>query len=97
LDELDAAVVTLHGRSDGDPSEPARRVACSLADRDKPRLPQLAAALSDAGYRFAATHGIAAALRALGYAVREAGRLGEDGDRDPDILAAITLGEVRLW
>ena len=71
-------------------------VLVSLADRDKPRLAELAAALSAAGYRFAATHGTAAALRAQGYAVREVGRLGEDGGRDPDMLAAITSGEVRF-
>ncbi len=71
-------------------------VLLSLADRDKPRLPELAAALAEAGYRFAATHGTATALRALGHAAREVGRLSEDGGRDPDILAAISSGEVRL-
>jgi hypothetical protein len=35
-------------------------------------LPELAAALAAAGYRFAATHGTAA-LRAQGHAVREVG------------------------
>jgi carbamoyl-phosphate synthase large subunit len=68
----------------------------SLADRDKPRLPELAAALSAAGYRFAATRGTATALRAIGHAACEVGRLSEDGERDPDILAAISSGEVRL-
>ena len=68
----------------------------SLADRDKPQLPELAAALAAAGYRFAATRGTATALRALGYVAREVGRLSEDGGRDPDILAAISSGEVRL-
>ena len=48
-------------------------VLLSLADRDKPRLPELAAALAAAGDRFAATHGTAAALRAQGRAVREVG------------------------
>ncbi len=68
----------------------------SLADRDKPRLGELATALAEAGYRFAATHGTATALRALGHTVREVGRVTEDGGRDPDILAAISSGEVRL-
>ncbi len=86
FDELGAAGVTLH------PDHFAR----SLADRDKGHLPELAAALADAGYRFAATHGTAAALLTQGYGVREVGRLDEDGDRDPDILAAITSGEVRF-
>jgi carbamoyl-phosphate synthase large subunit len=77
------------------PGRDGALVLVSLADRDKPRMAELAAALSDAGYRFAATHGTAAALRALGYTAREVGRLGEDGGRDPDMLAAITSGEVR--
>jgi carbamoyl-phosphate synthase large subunit len=71
-------------------------VLVSLADRDKGRLSELASALSAGGYRFAATDGTAAVLRAQGYAVREVGRLGEDGRRGPDILAAITSGEVRF-
>jgi carbamoyl-phosphate synthase large subunit len=71
-------------------------VLVSLADRDKPRLAELATALADAGYRFAATRGTAAALRALGHPTREVERLGQDEARDPDILAAIFSGEVRL-
>jgi hypothetical protein len=71
-------------------------VPLSLADCDKPRLAELAAALSDAGCRFGETHGTAAVLRAQGSAVREVGRLGEDREHDPDMLAAITSGEVRL-
>ncbi|MFV2062813.1 MAG: carbamoyl-phosphate synthase large subunit, partial [Chloroflexota bacterium] len=38
----------------------------SVADRDKDRLPELAAALTLVGYRFAATAGTAAVLRSLG-------------------------------
>ncbi len=68
----------------------------SLADRDKPRLAELSTALAEAGYRFAATHGTATALRALGHTVREVGRVNDEGGRDPDILAAISSGEVRL-
>ena len=55
----------------------------SLADRDKPRLAELAASLASAGYRFAATTGTAAALRAGGHEVMEvaplAGGEGADG------------------
>ena len=50
----------------------------SIADRDKGRLPELAEALGRAGYRFAATRGTAAALRAAGHAVTEVARLGEE-------------------
>ena len=81
----------------------------SLADRDKPWLADLASALAGAGYHFAATRGTAASLRALGYAVREVGRVPEGGwpsgpadgnatpgHDTPDILATILSGEVRL-
>ncbi len=68
----------------------------SLADRDKHRLPELAGALAAAGYRFAATRGTAAAIRALGHAVVEVGRLDAENGGRPDVLAAISSGEVRL-
>jgi carbamoyl-phosphate synthase large subunit len=68
----------------------------SIADRDKAHLPRLATALAAAGYRFAATHGTAAALTRLGHEVREVGRVHEDGGRDQDILDAIASGDVRL-
>ncbi|MDQ3447826.1 MAG: carbamoyl-phosphate synthase large subunit [Chloroflexota bacterium] len=53
-------------------------VLMSVADRDKGIMPRLAAALAVAGYRFAATRGTAAALRALGHPVVEVARLGDD-------------------
>jgi carbamoyl-phosphate synthase large subunit len=69
----------------------------SLADRDKPRLPELAAALRAVGYRFAATRGTAAALRALGHPVIEVARLDEEGDaRRPTMVETIRSGEVTL-
>jgi len=71
-------------------------VLVSVADRDKPRLAELATALVDAGYQFAATRGTAAALRALGHACRLVERLGQGGGPDPDILATVFSGEVRL-
>ncbi len=68
----------------------------SIADRDKARLPDLAAALARVGYRFAATAGTAAAIRGLGHEVREVSRLG-DGESDlPRILDVIGGGEVSL-
>jgi carbamoyl-phosphate synthase large subunit len=68
----------------------------SLADRDKAALPALAAALARAGYRFAATSGTAAALRAAGHDVAEVRRLGEDGQGLPGILDEIRSGRVSL-
>ncbi|TAM74481.1 MAG: carbamoyl-phosphate synthase large subunit [Chloroflexota bacterium] len=69
----------------------------SLADRDKDRLPDLAAALGAVGFRFAATRGTAAALRTLGHAVVEVARVGEEGETPrPTILETIRSGEVTL-
>jgi len=68
----------------------------SIADRDKGRLPELADALGRAGYRFAATRGTAAALRAAGHAVTEVARLGEEDGQLPGILEFIAAGGVSL-
>ncbi|MDQ3554877.1 MAG: carbamoyl-phosphate synthase large subunit, partial [Chloroflexota bacterium] len=72
-------------------------VLLSVADRDKAALPSLVAALDAAGYRFAATRGTAAALRASGHQVDEVGRLGEeDGPRASmfDLLASPELALI---
>ena len=71
-------------------------VLVTVADRDKPRLGELATALAAVGYRFAATSGTAAALRALGHEVREVARLGDEGSVDPPILDVIASGTVSL-
>ncbi|MFI5262794.1 MAG: ATP-grasp domain-containing protein, partial [Candidatus Limnocylindrales bacterium] len=69
----------------------------TVADRDKAALGELAAALTLGGYRFAATSGTAAALRALGYEVREVARLGEVGTVErPPIEDLISDGGVDL-
>jgi len=68
----------------------------TVADRDKEQLPDLAAALVRVGYRLAATAGTAAALRALGHAVREVAPLGEEGSGLTPILDLIASGEVGL-
>lgn len=68
----------------------------TVADRDKEQLPDLAAALVRVGYRLAATAGTAAALRALGHAVREVAPLGEEGIGLTPILDLIASGEVGL-
>ena len=68
----------------------------TVADRDKPRLPQLASALADVGYRFAATSGTAAALRDLGHDVVEVTRLGELDPSRLAILDVLADGSVSL-
>jgi carbamoyl-phosphate synthase large subunit len=68
----------------------------SLADRDKVRLPDLAAPLAAGGYRFAATRGTAAALRRLSYPVLEVARLHETADGHVALEEAIRSGAVRL-
>jgi carbamoyl-phosphate synthase large subunit len=68
----------------------------TVADRDKPRLGELATALSSVGYRFAATSGTAASLRALGHEVREVARLGDEDSTDEPILDVIAGGTVSL-
>ncbi len=76
-------------------------VLVSISDRDKPRLPELAASLAAVGYRFAATAGTAAALRASGYEVMDvtplAGAAGSAGVAGaPLILDVIASGTVSL-
>jgi carbamoyl-phosphate synthase large subunit len=68
----------------------------SIADRDKGALGELADALAGAGYRFAATQGTAARLRALGHAALEVARVAEREGGRPTILETIHSGEVRL-
>jgi carbamoyl-phosphate synthase large subunit len=67
----------------------------SVADRDKPLLDELARGLAAVGYRFLATSGTAAALRAMGHTVGEVARLGE-GDGRVDVIEVIASGEVLL-
>jgi carbamoyl-phosphate synthase large subunit len=67
----------------------------SIAERDKDRLPRLATALARAGYRFAATSGTAAGLRALGFEVQVVAKVA-GGDEGIPILDLIRSGEVRL-
>jgi len=68
----------------------------SVADRDKDRLPELAAALALAGYRFAATAGTAAALRSLGHDPLEVSPLGAADATRPLIIDVIAGGELSL-
>jgi carbamoyl-phosphate synthase large subunit len=71
----------------------------TIADRDKPSLPRLAAALQTAGYRLAATPGTRAALAAGGFDADPVAKLGEepaDGSGEIAILELIAAGDVRL-
>ncbi len=76
---------------------PAADVALlSIADRDKERLLELALALAAVGYRFAATQGTAARLRAAGHAVEEVARLGPESAGSPGMVDLIRSGRVAL-
>ncbi len=68
----------------------------SIADRDKEFLGELAARLTTAGYRLAATRGSAVALRVLGHEVEQVERLGEVTDGGRTVLDAIASGDVLL-
>jgi carbamoyl-phosphate synthase large subunit len=82
------------------PPRPGIRGAVALltvADRDKPLLGRLAAALARAGYRFAATPGTRRALAALGHAAEPVAKLGaEPGPGESAILDIIASGRVRV-
>jgi carbamoyl-phosphate synthase large subunit len=69
----------------------------SVADRDVPTLPRVAAALARAGYRFAATSGTAAALAHLGYEAQVVAKVGEKpAQGQTAILDLIAGGSVGL-
>ncbi|MBA2254819.1 MAG: carbamoyl-phosphate synthase large subunit, partial [Chloroflexi bacterium] len=68
----------------------------SIADRDKPWLGDLAAALGDAGYRFMATSGTARELRAMGHEVAVVARVADGLEDVPTIVEAIGSGVVSL-
>jgi carbamoyl-phosphate synthase large subunit len=69
----------------------------SVADRDHAELPRVAAALSRAGYRFAATSGTAAALAQLGHEAQVVAKVGErPKPGQAPILELIAGGSVRL-
>jgi carbamoyl-phosphate synthase large subunit len=71
----------------------------SIADRDKPQLPRLGAALTVAGYRLAATAGTRAALAAAGFDAAPVAKLGAEPDvslGEQAIGELIASGDVRL-
>jgi carbamoyl-phosphate synthase large subunit len=71
----------------------------SIADRDKDQLARLAAALTLAGYRLAATAGTRAALAAAGFDADPVAKLGTDPDPgigESAIVELLAGGSVRL-
>jgi carbamoyl-phosphate synthase large subunit len=81
------------------PDDPAPLALLSIADRDKPGLARLAAALVNAGYRLAATEGTRATLGAMGFDADPVAKLAAAPD-DPagvlDMVGRIRSGRVRL-
>ncbi len=70
------------------------RVLLSLADRDKERLPALAARFLELGFGLSATEGTAAALREAGFTdVQTASKVGQG---HPDIPELLAEGAVQL-
>jgi carbamoyl-phosphate synthase large subunit len=79
------------------PGEEGALALLSVADRDKPLVPALAAALARAGYRFAATAGTRAALGGLGWEAEAVAKVGgAAGPGEIAILDLIASGRVRL-
>src|SRR5262249_21715793 len=78
------------------PSEGGTLAVLSIADRDKALVPALADGLARAGYRFAATAGTAAVLRAAGHTVQDVARLGAEDAEEPGIVELIRGGGVAL-
>ena len=72
----------------------AGRVLLSLADRDKTRLPALAARFEELGFGLAATTGTAQALTGLGFA--DVVPVAKVGEGEPDIPALLAAGSAQL-
>ena len=70
------------------------RVLFSLADRDKHRLPALAARFSELGFELCATEGTAADLHAAGFTTAE--RVFKVGEGEPDIPGLLSEGSIQL-
>jgi len=70
------------------------RVLLSLADRDKARLPALAARFSELGFALAATEGTASALHGAGFP--EVERVYKVGQGRPDIPELLAEGAVQM-
>jgi carbamoyl-phosphate synthase large subunit len=70
------------------------RVLLSLADRDKGRLPALAARFSELGFELSATEGTAASLHAGGFP--DVHRVFKVGEGRPDIPELLSEGDVKM-
>jgi carbamoyl-phosphate synthase large subunit len=71
------------------------RVLLSLADRDKLRLPALAARFEELGFELAATEGTAAALQRAGFEA-DVEVVFKVGQGDPDIPHLLAEGGIQL-
>jgi carbamoyl-phosphate synthase large subunit len=81
------------------PGESGALALLTIADRDKPRLAELAASLAGAGYRLAATPGTRTALAEAGYDAEPVAKLGDEPNGsigEVAILELIGSGRVRL-
>ncbi len=70
------------------------RVLLSLADRDKQRLPALAARFEELGFTLTATEGTAATLRTQGFS--NVDRVFKVGQGRPDIPQMLAAGEIQM-
>jgi len=70
------------------------RVLLSLADRDKARLPALAARFSELGFELSATEGTAAELHAAGFS--KVTKIYKVGQGHPDIPELLAEGAVQM-
>jgi carbamoyl-phosphate synthase large subunit len=94
-----ASLVPPRPELDGGGSRVEPIALLSIADRDKPRLIELARALRKAGYRLAATPGTRTLLREAGFGVTPVAKLGAEPDAaigEVGIIEAIGAGDVRL-
>jgi carbamoyl-phosphate synthase large subunit len=70
------------------------RVLLSLADRDKERLPALAARFEEHGFELSATEGTATALRSAGF--EKVSKVYKVGQGHPDIPELLAAGDVHM-
>ncbi len=79
--------------SSGTPLPTAGTVLLSARNRNKPMLPEIAAALVDMGFRLMGTEGTARFLRGEGFDCETVLRVNDDG---PNMVDAIKAGRVQL-
>ena len=94
LDFASAAAKSQRAAGAAPPAQPAgRKALISVRDADKPRVGEVARALSEFGFALAATAGTARALRDAGLSVEVVNKVKEGR---PHIVDAIVAGDVAL-